>query len=114
MNRLTLIRYFDIIGNMETQDAVEALSALAQESRLEIFRLLVRKGPQGSSPGELSETMEIPPATMSFHLKELSRAGLLTSRREGRSIIYSANFDGMRILIDFLLENCCSENGGKC
>lgn len=99
---------------METKDAVEALSALAQESRLDIFRLLVRKGPQGLSPGELSEAMEIPPATMSFHLKELSRAGLLTSRREGRSIIYSADFDGMRTLIDFLLENCCSESLGKC
>ena len=99
---------------METKDAVEALSALAQESRLDIFRLLVRKGPQGLSPGELSVAMEIPPATMSFHLKELSRAGLLASRREGRSIIYSADFDSMRTLIDFLLENCCSESGGKC
>ncbi|MBZ0184623.1 MAG: metalloregulator ArsR/SmtB family transcription factor [Candidatus Obscuribacterales bacterium] len=99
---------------MEMKEAVEALSALAQESRLDIFRLLVRKGSQGLSPGELSEAMEIPPATMSFHLKELSRAGLLTSRREGRSIIYSADFDSMRTLIDFLLENCCSESGGKC
>ncbi|MBZ0184729.1 MAG: metalloregulator ArsR/SmtB family transcription factor [Candidatus Obscuribacterales bacterium] len=100
---------------METKKAVEALSALAQESRLDIFRLLVRKGPQGSSsPGELSEQLDIPPATMSFHLKELTRAGLLTSRREGRSKIYSADFSGMRSLIDFLLENCCSENGGKC
>lgn len=111
---LTRTRYFDNLGNMETKTAVEALSALAQESRLDIFRLLVRKGPQGLSPGELCEAMEIPPATMSFHLKELSRAGLLTSRREGRSIIYSADFEGMRTLIDFLSENCCADNGGKC
>ncbi|MDX2105832.1 MAG: metalloregulator ArsR/SmtB family transcription factor [Candidatus Melainabacteria bacterium] len=99
---------------MKTKDAVQALSALAQESRLEVFRLLVRKGPSGLAAGELSETLGLPPATMSFHLKELSNAGLINSRRESRSIIYSADYAHMKDLIDFLLENCCSDNGGKC
>lgn len=99
---------------MKTKDAVRALSALAQESRLEVFRLLVRRGPCGLAAGELSEKLGLPPATMSFHLKELSNAGLITSRRESRSIIYSADFAQMKELIDFLLENCCSDNGGNC
>ena len=76
---------------MKTKEAVSALQALAQETRLEIFRLLVRKGTGGMAAGELSGHFAIPAATMSFHLKELSQAGLLVSRRESRSIIYSAN-----------------------
>jgi ArsR family transcriptional regulator len=99
---------------MKTTDAVGALSALAQESRLEIFRLLVRGGPKGMAAGDLSNKFGMPPATMSFHLKELTNAGLIVSRRESRSIIYSANYDRMKGLIDFLLENCCAEDGGKC
>jgi DNA-binding transcriptional ArsR family regulator len=99
---------------MKSKDAVRALSALAQESRLEVFRLLVRTGPDGLAAGELSERLGLPPATMSFHLKELTNAGLITSRRESRSIIYSADFAHMQKLIDFLLENCCADNGGKC
>jgi DNA-binding transcriptional ArsR family regulator len=99
---------------MKNKDAVRALSALAQESRLEVFRLLVRKGPSGLAAGELSEKLGLPPATMSFHLKELSNAGLITSKRESRSIIYSADFAHMQELINFLLENCCADNGGKC
>lgn len=99
---------------MKTPHAVETLGALAQESRLEVFRLLVRKGPKGMAAGELSEHLGLPPATMSFHLKELTRAGLIVSRRESRSIIYSANYEHMQELIDFLLENCCIDNGGKC
>lgn len=99
---------------MEEEDAVRALSALAQESRLEVFRLLVRKGPSGLPAGELSENLGLPPATMSFHLKELANAGLITSRRESRSIIYSADFAHMQELINFLLENCCADYGGKC
>jgi DNA-binding transcriptional ArsR family regulator len=87
---------------------------LAQDSRLDIFRLLVRKGEAGMAAGELSDHFEVPPATMSFHLKELTNAGLLTSRRESRSIIYSANYRHMQELISFLLENCCADNGGKC
>lgn len=99
---------------MKIKEAVRALSALAQESRLEVFRLLVRHGKSGLAAGELSEKLGLPPATMSFHLKELSNAGLIDSRRESRSIIYWADFSKMKNLIDFLLENCCSENGGKC
>ncbi len=106
--------YFDNIGNMKTKDAVRRLSALAQESRLEVFRMLVRKGPDGLAAGELSDKLGLPPATMSFHLKELTQAGLITSRRESRSIIYSADYAQMKKLIDFLLENCCADNGGKC
>lgn len=99
---------------MKSKDAVRALSALAQESRLEVFRLLVRTGAGGLAAGELSERLGLPPATMSFHLKELTNAGLLASRRESRSIIYSADFANMQSLINFLLENCCADNGGKC
>ncbi|MBY0547088.1 MAG: metalloregulator ArsR/SmtB family transcription factor [Candidatus Obscuribacterales bacterium] len=99
---------------MKSSDAVKALGALAQESRLDVFRLLVRKGAAGMAAGELSEHFGLPPATMSFHLKELTSAGLLTSRRESRSIIYSANYAHMQTLIGFLLENCCVDNGGKC
>lgn len=111
---LTAFGYFDIIGNMKGIDAVKALGALAQESRLEVFRLLVRKGASGMAAGELSEHFGVPPATMSFHLKELSNAGLIASRRESRSIIYAANYGQMQALIDFLMENCCADNGGKC
>jgi len=99
---------------MKTNEAVSALSALAQETRLDIFRLLVRKGQTGMAAGELSDHFAIPPATMSFHLKELSNAGLIASRRESRSIIYSANYGQMQHLMSFLLENCCVDNGGKC
>ena len=99
---------------MKTTNAVGALSALAQETRLQIFRLLVRKGNSGMAAGDLSEHFAIPPATMSFHLKELSNAGLIIPRRESRSIIYSANYDQMQELMGFLLENCCADNGGKC
>ncbi len=111
---LTYFKHFDTIGNMKTNDAVKALGALAQDSRLDVFRLLVRKGNQGMAAGELSEHFGLPPATMSFHLKELTNSGLITSRRESRSIIYSANYEHMQRLLDFLLENCCSDNGGKC
>ncbi len=99
---------------MKNIDAVKALGALAQESRLEVFRLLVRKGLTGMAAGELSDHFGLPPATMSFHLKELANAGLIVSRRESRSIIYSANYGHMQSLINFLLENCCADNGGKC
>ncbi len=99
---------------MKTNSAVKALGALAQESRLEIFRLLVRKGAQGMAAGDLSNHFGMPPATMSFHLKELNNADLIVSRRESRSIIYAANYAHMQTLIDFLLESCCADNGGKC
>ncbi len=95
---------------MESRQIISALSALAQDSRLAIFRLLVQSGPPGLSVGKIAERLEIAPATLSFHLKELSIAGLLTSRQEGRFIIYSANFATMNGLIKFLTDNCCSGN----
>lgn len=99
---------------MKNGDAIKSLGALAQESRLEVFRLLVRKGSKGMAAGELSEKLGLPPATMSFHLKELTHSGLISSRRESRSIIYTANYAHMQSLVAFLLENCCADNGGKC
>jgi DNA-binding transcriptional ArsR family regulator len=92
---------------METSSAVAALSALAQENRLDIFRLLVQAGPQGMAAGDVAERLKIPPATLSFHLAQLRHAGLLTMRRQGRSLIYSADYDGMNELMAFLTENCC-------
>jgi ArsR family transcriptional regulator len=95
---------------MESNQVIKALAALAQDSRLAIFRLLIRCGPQGLSAGKIAERLDIAPATLSFHLKELSISGLLGSRQEGRFVIYSANFAAMNDLIGFLTENCCGGN----
>jgi len=97
---------------METKQAVQALSALAQESRLAIFRLLVQAGPAGLAAGAIGEKLSLPPATLSFHLAGLTRAGLARSRQEGRFVIYSASFENMNALVAFLTENCCS--GAAC
>jgi len=99
---------------MDLKAAVEALGALAQPSRLEVFRLLVRRGPQGLAAGDISEKVGVPPTTLSFHLAQLSHAGLLTSRREGRSILYAADYGGMQKLMGFLVENCCQDGTGAC
>lgn len=93
---------------MKSEDAVLALGALAQESRLAIYRLLVKRGPDGYSPTDLVEKIGIPAPTLSFHLKELQRAGLIAPRREGRFLYYSTNFERMRGLIGFLTDKCCS------
>lgn len=93
---------------MKSQDVIVALFALAQESRLAVFRLLVKRGLDGYSPGDLAERLAIPAPTLSFHLKELQRAGLISSRRDGRFLYYSVNFDAMEGLINFLTEKCCS------
>jgi len=93
---------------MKSQNAIDCLGALAQETRLAIYRLLVKRGPQGYTPGDMVTKTEIPAPTLSFHLKELQRAGLLDVRREGRFLYYSANFTQMQHLVDFLTENCCS------
>lgn len=95
---------------METYQAIKILAALAQESRLAIFRLLVQAGPEGLAAGKIAEDLEIPPATLSFHLKELCHAELLTSRHESRFVIYAANYQAMNGLVAFLTENCC---GGR-
>ena len=92
---------------METIDAVEALSALAQGSRLSIFRLLVQAGPGGMAAGSIGHRLKLPPATLSFHLAGLTRAGLADSRQDGRFVIYSANFQNMNRLVGYLTENCC-------
>jgi DNA-binding transcriptional ArsR family regulator len=99
---------------MESKNAVTALAALAQESRLAIFRLLVERGPSGISVGEIGAELRIAPATLSFHLKELSHADLIGARQEGRFIFYSANFDRMNALLGFLTENCCAGDGMGC
>ena len=99
---------------MKIKNAVEALSALAQESRLGIFRLLVQTGKKGMPAGVLGEKLGIPAATLSFHLKELSHAKLIKSRTEGRYVIYSASFTEMDKLIAYLTENCCAGDAGLC
>ena len=95
---------------MNTPDALAALAALAQESRLAIFRFLVVLGPEGMAATKIGEQLGIPPSSLSFHLKELTRAGLIKPRQESRFIIYAANFDQMNTLISFLNENCCGGN----
>jgi ArsR family transcriptional regulator len=95
---------------MDKTRAVEALGALAHDSRLAIFRMLVQAGPAGLSAGVIGEKLGLPPATLSFHLAHLARSGLASSRQNGRFVIYSAHFDNMSGLVAFLTENCC---GGK-
>jgi len=99
---------------METKDVVAALTALAQESRLEVFRLLVPLGEEGLAAGEIAEQLKIAPATLTFHLKELCHAGLLESHREGRSIIYALRPEGIRGLMEFLSEDCCQGQPHLC
>jgi DNA-binding transcriptional ArsR family regulator len=95
---------------MEMTQAIDALAALAQETRLKVYRLLVEAGPEGLSAGRIGEELELPPATLSFHLAHLARAGLARSRQEGRFVIYSADFQNMNALVGYLSENCC---GGR-
>jgi DNA-binding transcriptional ArsR family regulator len=95
---------------MDTKAAVRALAALAQDSRLEVFRLLVQAGPEGLAAGDIAERLGIPASTLSFHVKTLSQAGLVESRQESRFIYYTARFAAMNDLIAFLGENCC---GGR-
>ncbi|HEX5341752.1 MAG TPA: metalloregulator ArsR/SmtB family transcription factor [Duganella sp.] len=92
---------------MNTKQTLAALSALAQESRLAVFRLLVQTGPEGLAASKIGERLDIAPSSLSFHLKELAHAGLIGSRQEGRFVIYSADVAAMNGLIGFLTENCC-------
>lgn len=98
---------------MNPQDVVRALAALAQESRLSVFRLLVKRGPEGYSAGEIGEQLDIPGPTLSFHLKELTQAGLITPRKAGRFNYYAPAFGRMNELLGYLTENCCSQ-GAVC
>jgi DNA-binding transcriptional ArsR family regulator len=97
---------------MESKDVVPALAALAQDTRLAVYRLLVQQGPSGLAAGEIASKLDIAPATLSFHLKELTHAGLASSRQEGRFIYYAANFETMNQLVAFLTENCCAADCG--
>jgi ArsR family transcriptional regulator, arsenate/arsenite/antimonite-responsive transcriptional repressor len=92
---------------MEKTDAVAALAALAQDNRLEVYRLLVRAGPGGMPAGQVAAALGLPPNTLTFHFDRLRNAGLVTVRRDGRSMIYAAQFDHMNELLAFLTENCC-------
>ena len=89
---------------------VDALAALAQETRLKAYRLLVEAGPEGLAAGRIGEELDLPPATLSFHLAHLARTGLVRSRQDGRFVIYSADFQNMNQLVGYLTENCC---GGR-
>jgi ArsR family transcriptional regulator len=99
---------------MEKLDAIAALAALAQDNRLETFRLLVQAGPQGMQAGEVAAALGLPPNTLSFHFDRLRQAGLVTVRREGRSMIYAACFDTMNALLGYLTENCCGGEPELC
>jgi DNA-binding transcriptional ArsR family regulator len=93
---------------MKSSTVITSLAALAQESRLAIFRLLVKRGPEGFTPSQLGEQLDVPAPTLSFHLKELQRAGLIDVRREGRHLYYRPNFSHMNEIIEFLTAHCCS------
>jgi ArsR family transcriptional regulator len=99
---------------MDSHTAIASLAALAQQSRLAIFRLLVEAGREGLSVGEIGSDLRIAPATLSFHLKELAHAGLVGARQEGRYIYYSANYERMNALVAYLTENCCGRGKGRC
>ncbi|SHJ70908.1 transcriptional regulator, ArsR family [Rubritalea squalenifaciens DSM 18772] len=94
---------------MEMNEAIHVFEALSQETRLSAFRLLVKAGPEGLPAGAISEKLGIPHNTMSFHLNHLSNSGVVASRKEGRSVIYSASYDAIRKIIGFMVKDCCSE-----
>ncbi len=93
---------------MEKSAIIDALAALAQENRLDTYRLLVQAGPEGITAGEIAATLGLPPNTLSFHFDRLRQAGLVTVRRSGRSMFYAARYDTMNALIGFLTDNCCA------
>jgi DNA-binding transcriptional ArsR family regulator len=99
---------------MEKSNVIDALAALAQDNRLDTYRLLVQAGPDGLSAGEVAASLGLPPNTLSFHFDRLRQAGLVTVRRSGRSMIYAARFDTMNALIGYLTENCCGGQTGEC
>jgi DNA-binding transcriptional ArsR family regulator len=107
-----LPQYFDYCGNVEEKTVVQSLAALAQPLRLKVFRALVVAGPRGLTPGAMSEGAGVPPAKLSFHLKELMASGLVTQQRDGRFLIYRADFERMDGLLAYLTENCCE--GAAC
>jgi ArsR family transcriptional regulator, arsenate/arsenite/antimonite-responsive transcriptional repressor len=108
---LTARTYFHRFGNMEPNAVVGSLAALAQKTRLEIYRVLVQAGPDGLPAGSIAARLSLPLPTLSFHLAQLKHAGLVTARRQSRSIIYAANYTAMNGLIAYLTENCCGGAG---
>ncbi len=100
--------HLDMMAVMNSGDAIAALSALASEARLAVFRLLVKRGPDGYTPTELARRLGVPSPTLSFHLRELVNARLVTSRREGRNLFYRPDLERMQSLVGFLTENCCT------
>jgi DNA-binding transcriptional ArsR family regulator len=99
---------------MKKRDALAALAALAQDNRLDAFRLLVQAGPQGVPAGSIAGALKLAPNTLTFHLDRLREAGLVTVRRDGRSMIYAARFDTMNALLGYLTENCCQGRAEEC
>src|SRR5216684_8780044 len=99
---------------MEKTDAVTALAALAQDNRLDVYRLLVQAGPDGMTAGDVADALGLAPNTLTFHFDRLRVAGLVTVRREGRSMIYAARFETMNALLGYLTENCCGGVPRKC
>jgi DNA-binding transcriptional ArsR family regulator len=99
---------------MEKTEVIAALAALAQETRLDVFRLLVQVGPEGLAAGQIGERLRLPSATLSFHLNQLRHAGLVTFRRESRSLIYAAEYSAMNGLLAYLTENCCQGDTSVC
>src|SRR5262245_15766290 len=99
---------------MQKAHAVAALAALAQDNRLDVFRLLVQAGPEGMPAGGVAQALKLAPNTLTFHFDRLREAGLVTVKREGRSMIYSAQFETMNALLSFLTDNCCGGAPGKC
>ena len=99
---------------MKAKDVIEALGALAHEHRLAIFRLLVERGPAGLPTGRIAQRVGLVPSSLTFHLQNLQRGGLITQRREGRQLIYSADFTAMTLLVGYLTDNCCAESAAEC
>ncbi len=99
---------------MKKREALAALAALAQENRLDVFRLLVEAGPQGLPAGSVADTLGLAPNNLTFHFDRLREAGLVTARRNGRSMIYAARFDRMNALLGYLTENCCRGHAEQC
>ena len=99
---------------MKTPQVIEALGALAHEHRLAIFRLLVERGPEGLPAGRIADRVGLVPSSLTFHLQNLQRAGLIAQRRESRQLFYSADFTAMNALVGYLTENCCAESGAEC
>lgn len=100
--------------SMSATEVVAALSALGQETRLEVFRLLVQRGPNGLAAGAIAQALDLPPSSLTFHLQQLTHAGLITQRRLSRQIIYAADFAAMNTIMGYLTENCCGGNTALC